>query len=96
MKVAAARALAALAQEEVPEGVCEAYGGVRLAFGPTYQAAGQRDSAAMAYSRFLRFWDKADPKLQGRVREARERLQELTRERPSALQTRVRLWPPRR
>jgi hypothetical protein len=58
--------------------------------------AGQRDSAAMSYSRFLRFWDKVDPELQGRVREVRERLQELTRERPSALQARVRLWPPGR
>src|SRR5262249_37857402 len=36
MKVAAARALAALTKEEVPESVCEAYGGVRLQFGPTY------------------------------------------------------------
>jgi malate dehydrogenase (oxaloacetate-decarboxylating)(NADP+) len=36
MKVAAAKALAALAKEEVPEGVCEAYGGARLQFGPTY------------------------------------------------------------
>src|SRR4029079_18271548 len=33
MKVAAARALAALTKEEVPESVCEAYGGVRLQFG---------------------------------------------------------------
>ena len=36
MKVAAARALAALTKEDVPESVCEAYGGIRLAFGPTY------------------------------------------------------------
>jgi malate dehydrogenase (oxaloacetate-decarboxylating)(NADP+) len=36
MKVAAARALAALTKEEVPEGVCEAYGGARLSFGPLY------------------------------------------------------------
>jgi hypothetical protein len=53
-----------------------------LALGKTYQAAGQRDSAAMAYSRFLRLWDKADPELQEKVREAKEALQELTRERP--------------
>jgi hypothetical protein len=38
----------------------------------------------MSYSRFLRLWDKADPELQGRVREAREALQELTQERPGA------------
>jgi tetratricopeptide (TPR) repeat protein/TolB-like protein len=55
---------------------------IYLALGRTYEAAGQRDSAAMAYGRFLRFWDKADPELQGRVREAREALQELSRERP--------------
>ena len=36
MKVAAARALADLAREDVPESVCDAYGGERLAFGPTY------------------------------------------------------------
>lgn len=36
MKMAATRALAALAKEEVPEEVCRAYGGVRLAFGPEY------------------------------------------------------------
>jgi tetratricopeptide (TPR) repeat protein len=55
---------------------------LQLALGRTYEAAGQRDSAAMAYGRFLRFWDKADPELQGRVRNAREALQEATRERP--------------
>jgi tetratricopeptide (TPR) repeat protein/TolB-like protein len=53
-----------------------------LALGRTYEAAGQRDSAAMAYRRFLRLWDKADPELQGRVREARDALQELSRDRP--------------
>ncbi len=36
MKVAAARALAALAKEPVPEGVCAAYGGQRFEFGPDY------------------------------------------------------------
>ena len=55
---------------------------LQLALGHTYEAAGQRDSAAVAYSRFLRLWDKADPELQGRVREAREALQELSGERP--------------
>jgi hypothetical protein len=54
-----------------------------LALGRTYEAAGQQDSAARAYSRFLRLWDKADPELQARVREVRGALQELTRERPS-------------
>jgi eukaryotic-like serine/threonine-protein kinase len=53
-----------------------------LALGHTYEAAGARDSAVQAYNQFLRFWDKADPELQERVREARSALQELSRERP--------------
>jgi malate dehydrogenase (oxaloacetate-decarboxylating)(NADP+) len=36
MKLAAARALAELTREDVPESVCEAYGGEQLAFGPRY------------------------------------------------------------
>jgi hypothetical protein len=55
-----------------------------LALGRTYEAVGQRDSAAQAYSRFLRLWDKADPELQGRVREAKEGLHEVSGERPSS------------
>jgi tetratricopeptide (TPR) repeat protein/TolB-like protein len=55
-----------------------------LALGHAYELGRQRDSAAQAYSRFLRLWDKADPELQGRVKEAREALQEITRERPSS------------
>jgi len=51
-----------------------------LALGHAYEAAGQRDSAAVSYSRFLRLWDKADPELQGRVKEAKGALQELTGE----------------
>jgi tetratricopeptide (TPR) repeat protein len=51
-----------------------------LALGRAYEAAGKRDSAAAAYGRFLRLWDKADPELQGRVGEAREALQRLTAE----------------
>ena len=55
-----------------------------LALGHTYEAAGQRDSAARAYSRFLRLWDKTDPELQGRVKEAREAMQEVAGERPGS------------
>jgi hypothetical protein len=55
-----------------------------LALGRTYEAAGQRDSAGRAYSRFLRLWDKADPELQGRVREAKEAIQEISGERPGS------------
>jgi len=36
MKLAASRALAALAKEDVPDSVCRAYGVERLAFGPDY------------------------------------------------------------
>jgi len=36
MKIAAARALAALAKEDVPDSVINAYGGERFAFGPDY------------------------------------------------------------
>jgi eukaryotic-like serine/threonine-protein kinase len=52
-----------------------------LVLGRTYEAAGQRESAVQAYGTFLRLWDKADPALQGRVREAREALQFLAGER---------------
>jgi tetratricopeptide (TPR) repeat protein len=48
--------------------------------GRAYEAAGRRDSAAMAYGRFIRLWDRADPPLQGRVDEAREALKRLTAE----------------
>jgi hypothetical protein len=51
-----------------------------LALGRTYEAAGKTDSAALAYGRFVRLWDKADPELQGRVTEAREALRRLTAE----------------
>jgi tetratricopeptide (TPR) repeat protein len=51
-----------------------------LALGRTYEAAGKADSAAVAYGRFLRLWDRADPELQGRVTEAREALERLTSE----------------
>jgi hypothetical protein len=51
-----------------------------LALGRTYEAADKPDSAALAYSRFLRLWDKADPELQGRVSEAREALARLSGE----------------
>jgi len=51
-----------------------------LALGRTYEAGGKPDSAAIAYGRFLRLWDKADPELQGRVTAAREAIARLTAE----------------
>jgi eukaryotic-like serine/threonine-protein kinase len=51
-----------------------------LALGRAWEAEGQRDSAAYAYGRFVKLWDKADPPLQGRVQEAREALARLTAE----------------
>ena len=51
-----------------------------LALGRTYEAAEKPDSAAIAYGRFLRLWDKADPELQGRVSEAKEALARLAAE----------------
>jgi serine/threonine-protein kinase len=55
-----------------------------LALGRTYEAAGKADSAAVAYGRFVRLWDKADPELQGRVTAARQALEELSPEGPSS------------
>ena len=51
-----------------------------LALGRAYEAAGSRDSAAYAYGRFIRLWDKADPRAPGRVREAKEALARITAE----------------
>ena len=51
-----------------------------LALGRAWEAAGERDSAAYAYGRFVKLWDKADPPLQGRVQEARDALVRLTAE----------------
>jgi hypothetical protein len=51
-----------------------------LALGRALEAAGDRGAAADAYGRFTGLWDKADPPLQGRVREAREALARLAAE----------------
>src|ERR687897_1069552 len=53
-----------------------------LALGPTYEAAGKPDSAALAYRKFIRFWNRADPELQSKVADARRALEELIQERP--------------
>jgi serine/threonine-protein kinase len=54
----------------------------RLALGHAYEAAGQRDSAAQNYQRFLKLWDKAQPDIQGRAHEANAALQALSHDRP--------------
>ena len=55
-----------------------------LALGRTYEAAGKPDSAALAYRKFIRFWNRADPELQSKVADARRALEELLQERPGA------------
>jgi malate dehydrogenase (oxaloacetate-decarboxylating)(NADP+) len=49
MKIACARALAALAKEEVPDAVIEAYGGAELKFGPTYLIPKPFDHRVLLY-----------------------------------------------
>ena len=49
MKLAAARAIAALAKEPVPDYVCEAYGGRRFSFGPDYVIPKALDLRHMEY-----------------------------------------------
>lgn len=49
MKIAAARALAALAQEDVPDSVITAYGGSALRFGPDYLIPKPFDPRAMLW-----------------------------------------------
>ncbi|MBI2068460.1 MAG: malate dehydrogenase [Deltaproteobacteria bacterium] len=49
MKIAAARSLAALTREEVPEEVCRAYGVKRLSFGPDYIIPKPLDSRVLLW-----------------------------------------------
>jgi serine/threonine-protein kinase len=51
-----------------------------LALGRAYEAAGNRPAAAVAYSQFLRLWDKADSTVQGRVQQAKDGLVRVTGE----------------
>jgi len=46
----------------------------------TYEAAGLPDRAARLYSRFLRFWENADPEVQPQVDAARLKLERLVAE----------------
>jgi eukaryotic-like serine/threonine-protein kinase len=54
-----------------------------LALGRAYEAAEKPDSAALAYRKFLRFWNRADPELQDKVADVRRALEELIQERPA-------------
>jgi hypothetical protein len=42
---------------------------------------GDLEKAARYYAKFVELWENADPELQPRVEAARDRLQEITRER---------------
>ncbi|MFW6084044.1 MAG: tetratricopeptide repeat protein, partial [Gemmatimonadota bacterium] len=46
-----------------------------------YDAMGETEKAAVHYARFVELWKDADPELQPRVEAARERLEEVVRER---------------
>jgi hypothetical protein len=45
--------------------------------GELYETAGNAEQAALKYREFLALWDKADPRLQPKVRDARDRLSRL-------------------
>ncbi len=51
-----------------------------FSLGRAAEAAGQRDLAIEGYSNFLRWWNNADPSVQGRVTEAKDALVRLTAE----------------
>jgi malate dehydrogenase (oxaloacetate-decarboxylating)(NADP+) len=53
MKLAATRALAALAKEDVPDSVCRAYGVERLKFGPDYLIPKPFDPRVLVWRRLL-------------------------------------------
>jgi tetratricopeptide (TPR) repeat protein len=53
--------------------------GAHKRLGQLYEAKGEREKAASHYARFVELWKDADPELQPRVREVRERLARLQR-----------------
>jgi tetratricopeptide (TPR) repeat protein len=52
-----------------------------LALARLRDEAGDTEQAAAYYARVIQFWEDADPELQPQVQEARDRLQEIVRER---------------
>jgi predicted TPR repeat methyltransferase len=52
-----------------------------LALARLRDEAGDMDEAAQYYAWFIEMWKDADPELQPQVQEARDRLQEIVRER---------------
>ena len=52
-----------------------------LALARLRDEAGDTEEAAAYYARVIQFWEDADPELQPQVQEARDRLQEIVRER---------------
>lgn len=82
MKLAASKALAALAKEPVPEGVREAYGGVKLEFGPEYIIPKPFDPRVLVWEAFavakaacetkvalypIENWDEYKARLEGMI-----------------------------
>ena len=49
--------------------------------GQLYDERGDTENAALYYAKFVELWENADPDLQPRVEAARDRLQEIIRER---------------
>ena len=49
--------------------------------GRLYDERGDLENAALHYAQFVDLWEDADPELQSRVAVARDRLQEIVRER---------------
>ena len=53
------------------------YAGAHKRLGELYEARGDRDKAASHYARFVELWKEADPELQPRVQDAKQRLARL-------------------
>jgi DNA-binding SARP family transcriptional activator len=51
--------------------------------GELYEEKGDRVKAADRYAEFVKLWKRADPELQPKVTEAKQRLEALSGERPA-------------
>ena len=77
MKMAATRALAALAKEEVPESVTRAYGGEKLKFGPEYLIPKPFDPRVLLWVAPAVAWAAVASGVAGRIIDAEEYRAEL-------------------